>query len=102
MVFNINININYEKKEAPEEKSAKRQKVAPVQEVQVEFPELIVRIDALSPALDLEVRAGDVVRVSAIIQQYNDYVDATYIDHMGYAFTPAIAVENTISKLNKT
>jgi len=60
--------------------------------VQVEFPELIARIDALSPALDLAVRAGDVVRVSAIIQQYNDYVDATYIDHMGYAFTPAIAV----------
>lgn len=60
--------------------------------MQVEFPELIARIDALSPALDLAVRAGDVVRVSAIIQQYNDYVDATYIDHMGYAFTPAIAV----------
>ena len=88
------------RKNSLEEISTKRQKVAPVkgveaeiEEMEADFPNLGARIAALSPALELAVRAGDAVQVSAIIQQYNDYVDATYSDHIGYDFTPSISVE---------
>ncbi|MDP5083581.1 MAG: hypothetical protein NWP61_05025, partial [Rickettsiaceae bacterium] len=88
------------RKNSLEEISTKRQKVAPVkgveaeiEEMEADFPDLSARIAALSPALELAVRAGDAVQVSAIIQQYNDYVDATYSDHIGYDFTPSISVE---------
>ncbi len=88
------------RKNSLEEISTKRQKVAPVkgveaeiEEMEADFPDLSARIAALSPALELAVRAGDAVQVSAIIQEYNDYVDATYSDHVDYGFTPSISVD---------
>lgn len=83
-----------------EDKNTKKQKMAHVQVQEVDvaeelganFPELRARIESVSPALEVAVRAGNVDQVQAIIQQYNDYVDATYGDHNGYDFTPSIAI----------
>ncbi|CAF2028487.1 unnamed protein product [Rotaria magnacalcarata] len=57
------------------------------------FPEFVARIEALSPALNVAVAAGDADQVRGIIQQYDDHVTEIYSEHEGYDFTPTIQTQ---------
>ena len=84
------------KRRTSEDESEQAQKIAPAQaqeEVEPEeefFPELVERIEDLSPALNAAVTAGDANQVRGIIQQYDDHVTEIYSEHKYYDFTPAI------------
>ena len=87
---------NSEDESQKERKMAQVQEAAPqVQEAEVEinnFLELLEMIEALSPALAVAVAAGNVDQVKAIIQHYDNYVNATYSEVEDYAFTPSVEV----------
>ena len=46
------------------------------------FPELLEMIDGLSPTLTTAVESNNVPQVTAIIQQYDNYVYITYGEHI--------------------
>jgi hypothetical protein len=78
------------KRRTSEDESEQAQKIAPAQaqeEVEPEeefFPELVERIEDLTPALNAAVTAGDANQVRGIIQQYDDHVIPITLNKLPY------------------